>query len=393
MRRLTADYVFPADTPPLEDGVVVLNDEGIVLAIEHKSDFDPASLEEYNGFLMPGFINSHCHLELSHMQNVMPPGTGLIPFIKGVLGKRDSTKEEILDAIAKREEEMIEAGIVAVGDIANVSDSFAQKAQGNLAYYTFVELFDLLNPAEAEKSFNQGKELYNQLIEKGLKASLAPHAPYSVSPDLFRMIDNFTAQETGLTSMHNQETPEENQFMAEQVGAFNDFYHEMDIDISAFQATGERALPSAMHYLQHTSRIIFVHNTMTDDQDIWKVGNGKQKAYWCTCPNANLYIENRLPDYQIFINNNCKVILGTDSIASNWQLSILEEMKSIQQHHPEITTDQLVKWGTHNGAEALGFDESLGSISPGKSPGVNLIEGVDVANIKLTDKATVRKLI
>ncbi len=393
MRRITADYVFTADTPPLQDGVVVLNDDGLVLAIEHKSDFDPAELEEYNGFLVPGFVNSHCHLELSHMQNVMPPGTGLIPFIKGVLGKRDSTKEEILNAIEKREQEMMEAGIVAVGDIANVSDTFAQKAKSNLAYYTFVELFDLLNPAEAQKSFDQGKQLYDELQEKGLKAAMAPHAPYSVSPELFKLVDAFNAETTGLTSIHNQETPEENEFMAKKEGAFNAFYDEMGIDISTFTPTGERAINTAIRYLEQTPNAIFVHNTMTEEEDIRQTRKGGPQIYWCSCPNANLYIENRLPDYQAFMNNNCTMILGTDSIASNWQLSILEEMKAIQHYHPELSTDQLVKWGTLNGAEALGFDESLGSISPGKTPAVNLIENVDVETIKLSETATVKRLI
>jgi len=393
MRRITADYVFTADTPPLQDGVVVLNDDGLVLAIEHKSDFDPAELEKYNGFLVPGFVNSHCHLELSHMQNVMPPGTGLIPFIKGVLGKRDATKEEILDAIAKREQEMIEAGIVAVGDIANVNDSFAQKAQGNLAYYTFVELFDLLNPKEAQKSFDQGKQLYDELHEKGIKAAMAPHAPYSVSPELFKLVDAFNARNTGLTSIHNQETPEENQFMAKKEGAFNAFYNDMGIDISAFEPTGERAIKTAIRYIAQTPKAIFVHNTMTKEEDIRHTRNCGPQIYWCSCPNANLYIENRLPHYQAFINNNCTMILGTDSIASNWQLSILEEMKAIHKHYPDITTEMLVKWGTYNGAEALGFEERLGSITPGKTPGVNLIENVDIEGRKLTDKASVRKLI
>jgi len=115
---------------------------------------------------------------------------------------------------------------------------------------------------------------------------------------------------------------------------------------------------------------------MTTAEDISIAQDRLPKCYWVTCPNANLYIENKLPDYQSFVDNGARVCIGTDSLSSNWQLSIFEEMKVIKKYQSRIDDLEIIKWATYNGAEALGYDD-LGSLKMGVSPGINLID-VDV---------------
>jgi cytosine/adenosine deaminase-related metal-dependent hydrolase len=136
-----------------------------------------------------------------------------------------------------------------------------------------------------------------------------------------------------------------------------------------------------------------VHNTVSEQQDIDFVQQYFNHAYWCLCPNANLYIEKQLPDIELFRRNNCRITIGTDSLASNHTLSILDEIKSIHQYFPQIPLTELLKWSTLNGAEFLGQEQKLGSFVKGKRPGVVLIENADLQTLQLKPETTSRLII
>ncbi len=374
LRKITADCIYPVSSIPLPQGVVIADDTGRIIALDHRDHFDPSELEYHSGVIVPGFVNAHCHLELSHMKGMVDTGTGLIPFISQVVSRRNAPPEVIAAAIDAAENEMIEVGVVAVGDISNVTDSFSQKALGRLRYYTFVEMFDFLQEGQAEAVFERYREVYDALPRPaGHAASVVPHAPYSVSRNLFRRLREFHAGGQVTVSIHNQETPPENQLFMEGAGAFYSFYEKFGISLSGFEPNH---LPS-IHYLLENAdpaqRTLLVHNTLTTKGDIRAAKEWSDQVYWCSCPNANLYIENRLPDYHLFIETGARVALGTDSLTSNWQLSVLEEMKTIARFQSYVPFETLLRWATLHGAQALGFDDELGSIEPGKRPGLNLI--------------------
>lgn len=373
MRKISADYIFPANEAPIAEGVIITDKTGKIQQIDQRTNHDPGSLEVYEGILVPGFINTHCHLELSHMKGKVDTGTGLIPFIKSVVAYRDHPMEEILEAIDNADREMYEGGIVAVGDISNKLDTAARKAKSPIRYYTFVEMFDFLQDSWAEKTFNDYKTVYDgQSGDNGNRKSCVPHAPYTVSPDLFQKIN--AANPAGVSvSIHNQETPDENTLFLQKTGGFLDFYSSFNFPIDQFQATGKTSIHYAMEHMDSSCRTLFVHNTLTTSADIQAAQAWNKDVYWATCPNANLYIENRMPYYQYFIDNNAKVTIGTDSLTSNWQLSVLEELKTISRFQSYIPLETLIRWATLNGAEALGFEAELGSLEVGKTPGINLL--------------------
>lgn len=402
MRKITADWIFPVSSTPLSNAVIVLDDDDQILSIDDKDKHDPALLESYRGAIVPGFINTHCHLELSHMKGMVDTGTTLIPFITGVVTKRNATPEVIAAAIAHAEAEMLEGGIVAVGDISNVIDTFAQKSKGNLRYYTFIEMFDFLQEGDAEREFEKYKAVYDRLnalnIAEGSRKSIVPHAPYSVSKNLFQKI-NETNEKTGITvSIHNQETQPEQDLFQKGKGAFYDFYGKFGILLDDFKPNNQPSIYYAMENMNPNNRTLFVHNTLTSQADIEAAHAWSPNVFWATCPNANLYIENRLPNYQYFINTQARVTIGTDSLTSNWQLSILEEMKTIQRFQSYVPFETILRWATLNGAQALGFDDTLGSIEVGKTPGLNLLSlesGFPHSNsLKiLKGDTTVRKIV
>jgi imidazolonepropionase-like amidohydrolase len=116
-----------------------------------------------------------------------------------------------------------------------------------------------------------------------------------------------------------------------------------------------------------------------------------KNLYWCFCVNANKYIEDKVPNIPLFIKNNCKITIGTDSLASNWSLSILDELKTISNNFDEISMQNLIQWSTLNGAEYLGFENSLGSIEIGKTPGINQL--LNIENDKIAMHSTLNKIL
>ncbi len=391
MKKFSADIVFPVSAAPVREGVVITDDEGKIIQIDRRDQHDPVTVDIRRGAIVPGFVNTHCHLELSHMKGKADTGTGLLPFLKTVVNFRDIPMEEILDAIERADREMYEAGIVAVGDISNKADTAAQKDRSKIRYYTFVEMFDFLQDSWTEKSFNDYRTVYEQQsTAHGNRKSVVPHAPYTVTEGLFRRIRELNADEATV-SIHNQETPHEDAFFLNKTGDFLEFYETFGFPIEHFQPTGSTSIHYALAHLNPRNRNMFVHNTMTTPADIQAAQAWSDRVYWATCANANLYIENRLPLYRHFIDNNARMTIGTDSLTSNWQLSVLEEMKTIARYQSYVPFETLLRWATLNGAEALGFEADLGSIEVGKRPGLNLLH-LDT-DLKLRADTQVQRLI
>jgi len=143
------------------------------------------------------------------------------------------------------------------------------------------------------------------------------------------------------------------------------------------------------------NHLLLVHNTFTEKSDLGELRKNRplENTWFALCPNSNLYIENQLPPIPLFQKEGLNICLGTDSLASNHQLSILAEMITIQQNFHEIELTELLTWATLNGAEALGINKDFGSFETGKKPGINLITGIDFKNMKLTKSSKVKRLI
>jgi cytosine/adenosine deaminase-related metal-dependent hydrolase len=369
IQKITAELIHTTIGDPLEDHVVITDEDGTVLSIDSITDHDPASVRKLNGWLIPGFVNSHCHLELSHMKGLVDTGLGLTAFIEDVVKMRGAQEEVIREAISAAENEMINSGIVAVGDISNATDSFLQKQQNNLRYHTFIEYFDLLQPDWLKKEYEKYENIFQALeLPEGHAKSRVPHATYSVSEALMDLLRR--SNKGHRVSINMQEFPGEDIFIRSKQGALLNFYDSFELSTDAFQAKQKSSLLYAIDQLDRSTPTIFVHNTMMTSADLYAALDNMSDPYFCFCPNANLYIENRLPDYGMFFNAEVTCCLGTDSLTSNWQLSILEEMRTIKKYASYVPTHELIRWATINGARALGFEDELGSIELGKRPGL-----------------------
>jgi cytosine/adenosine deaminase-related metal-dependent hydrolase len=387
-RKFKADFIFNGTSLLASNNILITDEKGIV---ENIVDATQAGddIESFSGIISPGFINCHCHLELSHMKGLIEERTGLVDFVLKVVTQRHFAEEEILDAINTAENEMLQNGIVALGDICNNTLTIAQKKEQRLAYYNFIETSGWLEEV-AQTRFDRSFSYYKDFQNINNNTALVPHAPYSVSEKLWELLQPFFKNKT--VTIHNQETAFEDELFLQASGDFMRMYQLMKIENSNFKASGKSSLQTYFHKLKNAANVLLVHNTFSKQQDIAyakeTAQENKQQLWWCVCPNANLYIENALPDVAMFTANNCNMVIGTDSLASNHSLNILEEIKTLQKNFPSINMQQLLQWATLNGGLALNMQDVLGSFEKGKKPGVVLIDNIRQNKLTALSKAT-----
>ena len=370
MRFLKAEAVFNGSDFLEKGNVLVLNEKNQLETFLDENAIDDGRVEKLQGILCPGFVNTHCHLELSHLKGRIAERTGLVGFGKSIMSFRNSfTEEEIREHMQDADRSMLQNGIVAVGDISNQAISFETKASSSLYYHTFIELIGL-SPGLSQQIFDQGKDMMNQLEKFGLKGSLSPHAPYSVSKELMLLIAKESERNNLPLSIHNQESEEELRFLEGKESAFYDLYRFLNQDISWFRAPGISG-PEYLAELLPARQSILVHNTFTDQKAIQK--SGKLNNYWCFCPNANRYIENTLPDFSGFKEQEKRICLGTDSLASNHQLDLISEANLLLSESEGYSISSVLSMLTVRGAQALRISEQFGSLLTGKNAGLNLI--------------------
>jgi cytosine/adenosine deaminase-related metal-dependent hydrolase len=399
-RKFRASHLFTGEQWLGDGYVLITNEQGIIQEIVPVSAAGDG-IEAHAGILSPGFVNCHCHLELSHLKGQVPPATGMVSFLLSVIRLRHFQTEQIVAAIAHAESAMLDNGIVAVGDICNTTHTLAQKQKGRLRYHNFIETIGFIE-STASQRMHDSLHIANQFMALSAATSVVPHAPYSVSPALFQLVTGLPGNQ--LLTIHNQESEAENEFFEKGTGDFHRLYQGLGMDIAFHAATGKSSLQSYWPYISPHQSVILVHNTAIRESDLeflasmvngqWSmvnresaIGNGSRlptigsRLSFCLCPNANQYIGNPLPNIDLLRRYQSNITIGTDSLASNNQLSIVAELQTIHRHYPHIELPELLSWATINGARALQMDDMLGSFEKGKQPGVVLVSD-DVMSVK-----------
>ncbi|MEG0519169.1 MAG: amidohydrolase family protein [Bacteroidales bacterium] len=394
MRKIAANYIFPISGKPIKNGYILLDDNGIIQEIG-TLEKECEDTEFYNGILCPGFINAHCHIELSHLKGYFKEDTGMSGFINQINALRLTVeKEERVAALESQMEQLYAQGVCAMGDISNCSESFQAKSKSPLYTRTYLELFGS-QPKDACEVLAGGKDLANVATEYKLDAAITPHSCYTMSPELLAN----AAQEglkSGFLSYHNQESTEEEDLIKSGTGALADNYKGRGLCTPP--VTGHPALVYFIDRLLTFAkapvkgRIMLVHNVATNEESINYALANLESPYWTICPLSNIFIHRALPPLNLMRKKRLKICLGTDSLSSNKILSMAEEIKCIQKNFPDIQLEEIITWATLNGAEALGKEKELGSFEKGKKPGIVLVNHIDWQNCKLTAGSTTVRL-
>lgn len=390
MRKLKSDLLFTLTRNPIKNGIVSVQNDGTIISIEPSNVCgSEIGVEFYPGAICPGFINAHCHLELSYSRSQIEPHNGINSFIDELeKQKRITPIDEKYSAIAEAEQEMLNNGIVAVGDICNSTDSLEIKKNSLLKYYNFIEVFGSLE-TKAESNFSKGLEVFNQMNEP---KSIVLHAPYSVSESLMKMNFDFAENKNKVQSMHHLESKEELNYFLSASGAIAERLQKWGIEIPKHIPSKKSPFKSIEKFIDKDNILLLVHNTFLEEEELKAIQSSHPKTYFVLCPISNYYIENCQPNYLLFLQHPNKICIGTDSLASNYFLSILDEIKWIQTEYPEIKSEFLLQWACKNGAEALGFHE-LGTIEKGKRPGLVHLSDFDLENCRFGKHSMATRII
>lgn len=391
MKCFSAQIIVTNAGARLQRGIITTTDDGTILKIEDTGGtlVERQSVQFYNGIIIPGFVNSHCHLELSHLKGSVEQGRGLVNFIMEIRNKRDYLITAILSAARSADKEMFDEGIVLCADICNTSGTFSIKKESSIRYINLLEVFGI-DADKADKRIDEIMKVAQVAEELNLPFSIVPHSAYSLSLALFRLLRKKN-ENNETTSIHFMETAGEEEFLKTQSGELMASYINSGL-LSSIPETAGSHIDLIMNEITHSGTLILVHNTFSD-RDTVKTVRKRERTFWCLCPNSNIYIENKFPPADMLLEEGCDLVIGTDSLASNTRLSILEELKTIQNNFPAITLEELIRWATLNGARALNEENLFGSIEPDKKPGLLLLQNIDIKNMKLLPETSVTRLI
>ncbi len=374
-RKIASNWLW---TPEgfLRRPLVTLDDGGRILDVRTCDDPDREPFTEFHaGLLTPGFVNAHCHLELSALRGRIPEGCGFAGFARAMGEVRGlADEEERRAAIAAADAEMTRGGIVAVGDIANGEAAFDVKSAGRIAYRTFAEFFGLRTMAA---------DSLRPLLRHP-RTSLTPHSVYSVQDAPFRAL---CAEGTAPLSIHFMESPAEAELFAGR-GPLHEWYARAGFacDFLHYGSPAERLVRS----IPAERPLILVHACCVGEEEVRRIlAHFTAPVYWCLCPRSNRYISRLEPPVALLRSLGARICLGTDSLASNRSLSLLDELRALGG----VPLRESLRWATLGGAEALGLDDALGTVAPGKRPGLNLLTGLDFERMALTPDTRVKPLI
>ena len=385
MPLLSADLIY---TPAgfLQDHCLECTDAGEIISLRPRRQLDAPI--HHAGLLLPGFVNAHCHSELSMMEGKLTEGAGMATFIEQIISLRGTFSEEDQRlGVEKAFAYMWESGTVLLGDISNAPVSIETKRRSPLRSYTFVEVF-ALGEGQAQETFERGLDLLQQF--EGLSVSLTHHAPYTMSSSLIRKVYEHAAARQQLLSIHLLESQGERALFEEKGGPFVAVFQKLGIPFAGFAANTAQA--HMLADMDASQPALFVHNTEMTAEELDTIAGDFPHTFFCLCPRSNYFIHRTWPDAELFARYSDRICLGTDSIASNYSLDLFEEVKVLHERHPALSLHTLLKWATTNGAAALHQSGNFGTFAPGTRPGINLLRGIDIPHLKLSAGCRITKL-
>lgn len=372
MRRIAARYLYTlSDESPLENAFVETEDNGTVIRTGLCGDIS-GEKEYYDGAVVPGFVNAHCHIELSYMKGLFRRGSGMAGFIDQINSLRNTVSvEERIDAIREQMDSLWSQGVSAMADISNCDDSFAIKAASPMYTRTFLEVFGT-EPEDCASVMENVAGLQSAADGFGIDAAPTPHACYTMSPELLTAA-SAAGLRSGFLSYHSEETPEEEEMLISGSGAL--WENRRNAGMSTPPVTGSSSLLYFIDRLRKVheppfgEHILLVHEVCMNGEGIEAVQAVMQHPFVALCPLSNIFIHDALPPVGLLRGSGLKLTVGTDSLSSNDELNIVKELFCLQENFPMLGLGEMLVWACRNGAEFLSREE-LGTIVPGKCPGL-----------------------
>ncbi|MGD9900063.1 MAG: amidohydrolase family protein [Calditrichaceae bacterium] len=367
-----ADWIIPVADQPIKNGAMAVENDRII-AVGSKDqilrDFHGEEFVFDNSVIAPSWVNAHCHLELSYYHNAIESFHNFVDWVEQLILIRQNfgLPDDILQAVQKQMKEMTNSGTALVGDVTNGFLLENKENSDGPKRVVFYEILGL-NASQSEEIYNKAKIQHNR---SNPNAHISPHAPYSESSELFRKIIN----KSNRISVHLAESPEESRFIQDGTGPFREFLNRRKLLDEKWSAPAN----TPVAYLHSLGVLkpdtLLVHGVQVSDQDIEVIKSAGSSV--CVCPRSNAFLDVGEAPVRKYINAGVPLCVGTDSLASNFDLDVLNELRFLKSHSGIKDSGMLIKMGTLNGARALGKESEYGSIEAGKKARFNIFIGDD----------------
>jgi aminodeoxyfutalosine deaminase len=356
---LTARYVFPVDAAPLARGVVTIAGDKIAAVEPHGTRM--ADVDLGNAAILPGLVNAHTHLDLTGLRGQCPPTPDFTQWLRGVIAhRRRQTPEQIITDIQSGVAECMAAGTTLVGDIAVGGASWDILTAKPLRSVVFHEVLGLAEERalQAEEAVSQWLKAHS--VTSTCRPGISPHAPYSVRESLLVTAASLAQNHHIALAIHLAESLAEIELLHHHRGPFIDFLKELGVwDKGGLIESAKRVMQ--IIYIRAKPRL-FVHcNCLAPSA---RIPRGSTVVY---CPRTHAAFGHPPHPFRAFLQRGVRIALGTDSLASNPDLDVLAEMRFLHERHLDFPGESLLRMGTLSGAEALGWADETGSLTPGKS--------------------------
>ncbi|PKP04578.1 MAG: hypothetical protein CVU11_04145 [Bacteroidetes bacterium HGW-Bacteroidetes-6] len=368
MKKYFPEYFLDESGCIATGKIVVVRNNGIIDDIvEANSDMD--DVVSLRGLMLPGLTNSHCHLELSWIQGLLPEGLGIERFYDAMQGVHQQKPENTESIIRHIIDEQFTLGVSIMADISNTATTLNAKENCPIRFHTFVETFSR-HSSQADERLIAALDLFEQFGSSNKNtASLSAHTLLTLSEDLMSRLMQKISTNKQLHSIHFLESSQEVDFF-EKGRPLKNIHEQVDFQKPLFSS----AVHAAIGQLPAEVPVVFIHNTFADKTDIDALVHYFEEPWFCFCPSSNLYITEELPNVPLFIEKTHNLVIGTDSLASNKELNLLKEIDILLDAYPAICPEDLLQAITINGARMLNVENMFGSISACKKPGLILLE-------------------
>lgn len=376
---LKARWVIPATFPPIENGVIVFDGHRIV-EVGHARGSAATVIDLGDVAIVPGFVNAHTHLELTFCHHRVPYRGTFVDWVEDVVAMHsaDLPDDTLRNATREGFRRSLVAGVTTVGDIGYGPPSAEEWLRSRVNVVGFLEILGMgprrFEPhrqgfgvqaalcEEVDELVKQDRQ--GQTLRAIKRVGLSPHSPYSVDTLLFNYVAEYLALRRFPVCTHLAETQEEVRFLADGTGPLRDLLERWNRWDGSFQPPGCSPVEYAKRVglLQH--RPVLAHVNYVSGRDLETLA--ASTCHVAFCPRTHQFFGHGPHRYRDMLDRGINVCIGTDSLASNDSLSVLDELRFLRANDRHLRADQLLKMGTIAGAYALRLDADVGSIEVGK---------------------------
>jgi cytosine/adenosine deaminase-related metal-dependent hydrolase len=364
-----ARWILPISSPPVREGWLLVEGARVRGLGDGAAPPGATEVDLGSSAILPGLVNAHTHLELSWMRGRVPPSARMSSWIRRLMQLRQEVHRDDPLAMAAGVAEARRAGTSLVGDITNTFASIHALGASPVGGCVFYELLGFNHPRPVERvaeAADMIRDANARLGDPGrrVRASVVPHAPYSVSPALFREIAALAEREGWVTSVHVAESVEEIEFLRTGGGPWRELIDSLGVWNPEWRAPATGPVAYLEQLGAITPRTLVVHGLQLTDDELARLA--EIGATVVTCPRSNEWVGAGHPPVSRFFVSGVRVAVGTDSLASCPDLNLFSELAAIRRLAPDVPASRVLHAATLAGAEALGFGQECGALAPGR---------------------------